>query len=109
MRIGKVIGNVTLGRVHETLVGGTLKLVVPLTLAELASDVAPQGESLVMWDDLGAGLGETVCFSEGGEAVQPFKPNVKPVDAYLAAILDKLNLDQGLIREMTKGQALSTK
>jgi ethanolamine utilization protein EutN len=84
------------------LVGGTLKLVVPLTTAELTSDAKPQGESLVVWDDLGAGIGETVCFSEGGEAVQPFKPNVKPVDAYLAAIIDTLNLDQRLIERMTK-------
>jgi ethanolamine utilization protein EutN len=104
MRIGKVIGNVTLSRVHETLVGGTLKLVVPLSLAELTADDQPQGESLVAWDDLGAGLGERVCFSEGGEAVQPFKPNVKPVDAYLAAILDNVNLDQRLIKEMTNSQ-----
>lgn len=104
MRIGRVIGNVTLSRVHETLVGGTLKLVVPLSLAELTANAQPLGESLVAWDDLGAGLGETVCFSEGGEAVQPFKPNVKPVDAYLAAILDNVNLDQRLIKEMTNSQ-----
>src|SRR4051812_27987645 len=104
MRIGKVIGNVALSQVHETLVGGTLKLVAPLTLAELASAAAPQGDSLVVWDDLGAGLGETVCFSEGGEAVQPFKPNVKPIDAYLAAILDNVNLDKSLVETMTKDE-----
>ena len=104
MRIGKVIGNVTLCQVHETLVGGSLKLVVPLTLAELAADAPPQGDSLVMWDDLGAGLGETVCFSEGGEAVQPFRPAVKPIDAYLAAILDNVNLDRETIQRMTKDQ-----
>jgi ethanolamine utilization protein EutN len=75
--------------------------VVPLSLSELTADAQPQGESLVAWDDLGAGLGETVCFSEGGEAVQPFKPNVKPVDAYLAAIIDALNVDQRLIDGMT--------
>ena len=104
MRIGKVIGNVTLSRVHETLVGGTLKRVVPLSLAELTAETTPQGESLVVWDDLGAGVGEMVCFSEGGEAVQPFRPNVKPVDAYLAAILDNVNLDRELIEGMTNDQ-----
>ena len=100
MRIGKVIGSVTLNQVHETFVGARLKLVVPLTTAELASGATPQGESLVVWDDLGAGPGEMVCFSEGGEAVQPFKPDVKPVDAYLAAILDNVNLDQDLVKRM---------
>jgi len=103
MRIGRVIGNVTLNRVHETFVGARLKLVVPLTTAELASSEPPQGESLVVWDDLGAGPGELVCFSEGGEAVQPFRPDVKPVDAYLAAILDNLNLDTKLIERMKNG------
>jgi ethanolamine utilization protein EutN len=103
MRIGKVIGNVTLSRVHETFVGAHLKLVVPMTAAELTSFSAPQGESLVVWDDLNAGPGETVCFSEGGEAVQPFKPEVKPVDAYLAAIIDTLNVDKKLVERMTNG------
>lgn len=102
MRIGKVIGNVTLNRVHETFVGTRLKLVVPMTLAELAAGSAPQGESLVVWDELGAGVGETVCFSEGGEAVQPFKPEVKPVDAYLSAILDNVNLDQKSVNSLLK-------
>ena len=103
MRIGKVIGNVTLSRVHETLVGAQLKLVVPMTAVELTSSSTPQGESLVVWDELNAGAGETVCFSEGGEAVQPFKPDVKPVDAYLAAIIDTLNVDKKLIERMTNG------
>jgi ethanolamine utilization protein EutN len=101
VRIGKVIGNVTLSRAHDTFQGARLRLVVPLTFAELASGAEPQGESLVLWDDLNAGLGSTVCFSEGGEAVQPFKPEVKPVDAYLAAILDDVNLDRGTIEQLT--------
>jgi len=75
-----------------------------MTASELTSISPPQGESLVVWDDLGAGLGETVCFSEGGEAVQPFKPDAKPVDAYLAAIIDTLNVDQRLIEGMTNVQ-----
>ena len=102
MRIGKVIGNVTLNRVHESFVGARLKLVVPMTLAELAAGSTPQGESLVVWDELGAGFGETVCFSEGGEAVQPFKPEVKPVDAYLSAILDNVNLNQQSVNSLLK-------
>jgi len=107
MRIGKVIGNVTLNRVHETFAAARLKMVVPLTLAELASGDAPQGESMVVWDDLGAGVGEMVCFSEGGEAVQPFRPEVKPVDAYLAAILDNVNLDKNMVRQITKLEKLT--
>jgi microcompartment protein CcmK/EutM len=101
MRIGKVIGNVTLSRCHETFNGSSLKLVVPLSLSDLASGAYPQSDSLVLWDDLGAGVGDTVCFSEGGEAVQPFKPDVKPVDAYLAAILDNVSLHNPTLQKLT--------
>jgi microcompartment protein CcmK/EutM len=30
--------------------------------------------------------------SEGSEAAQPFRPQIKPVDAYVAAILDEVHL-----------------
>jgi hypothetical protein len=33
-----------------------------------------------------------VAFSEGGEAAQPFRPHDKPVDAYIAALIDRLDL-----------------
>jgi microcompartment protein CcmK/EutM len=44
----------------------------------------------VVYDDLGAGPGSRIAFSEGGEAAQPFYPLDKPVDAYNAAILDTI-------------------
>jgi microcompartment protein CcmK/EutM len=44
----------------------------------------------VAWDDLGTGDGQLVAFSEGGEAAQPFDPLDRPVDAYVAAIIDRL-------------------
>jgi ethanolamine utilization protein EutN len=49
----------------------------------------------VAWDDLGAGEGQLVAFSEGGEAAQPFRPADKPVDAYVAALLDRLDITGG--------------
>jgi len=48
---------------------------------------------MVAWDDNGAGLGSLVAMSEGAEATQPFRPELKPVDAYASAILDEINLD----------------
>ncbi|MEO1990715.1 MAG: EutN/CcmL family microcompartment protein [Pirellulales bacterium] len=47
---------------------------------------------MVAWDDLGAGDGQLVAFSEGGEAAQPFRPEHKPVDAYISALIDHLEL-----------------
>jgi ethanolamine utilization protein EutN len=92
MRIAKVIGKVVLSRSHRSFAGSSLRLAVPMTLAELASGTEPAGESLVVWDDLGAGNGSLIALSESGEAAQPFRPEIKPVDAYNSAILDDLTL-----------------
>ena len=91
MRIAKVVGTVTLNRCHPSFNGARLRLVVPLSLAELRGE-APQANEMVAWDDNGAGIGSLVAISEGAEASQPFRPDLKPVDAYAAAILDEVNV-----------------
>ena len=91
MRIGKTIGTVTLVEPHPTMRGGVLRLVVPLATSDLKAGKGP-AEPLVAWDDLGAGDGQLVAFSEGGEAAQPFRPDDKPVDAYIAALIDHLEV-----------------
>lgn len=93
MRIAQVIGTVTLNRCHPTFVGARLRLVVPLSLDDLTGKTEPAAEPLVLWDELGAGLGDRVAMSEGPEAAQPFRPEIKPVDAYNSAILDHLEID----------------
>lgn len=92
MRIGEVIGSVTLNRAHRSLPAAAYRLTIPLTLAELADGAGGQGETLVVYDDLGAGNGSLIAVSEGGEAAQPFLPDDTPVDAYNAAILDHLQI-----------------
>jgi microcompartment protein CcmK/EutM len=47
MRIAEVIGTVTLSRCHPTFIGGTLKLVTPLTLAELKSGSHGKADTIV--------------------------------------------------------------
>ncbi len=92
MRIGEIIGTVTLNRWHPSLAGGRFKLVVPLSLADLTGEGRKPAEELTLYDELGAGMGSRVAFSEGREAAQPFHPEVKPIDAYCAAILDTVNI-----------------
>jgi ethanolamine utilization protein EutN len=92
MRIGKVIGNVTLNRAHPSLTGAAHKLAVPLSLENLIGRSDALGEEIVVYDELGAGTGACIAVSEGREAAQPFHPDIKPIDAYNAAILDKIAL-----------------
>ena len=94
MRIGEVIGTVTLNRSHPSLEGLRLRIVVPLSLANLVGTAKPAADDLVVVDVLGAGVGSRIAFSEGPEAAQPFRPEVKPVDAYNTAILDHLDFTQ---------------
>ncbi|HTU24373.1 MAG TPA: EutN/CcmL family microcompartment protein [Pirellulales bacterium] len=92
MRIGKTIGTVTLSRCHASLTGGSYRLVVPLSLDNLLGRSAAETEPLVVYDDLGTGMGDVVAFTEGAEATQPFYPNTKPIDAYNAALLDAIQI-----------------
>jgi microcompartment protein CcmK/EutM len=93
MRIAEVIGTVTLSRAHPTLMGLRLLIGVPFSLKALRQDSSPDGEDLVILDQLGAGNGSRIGFSEGGEAAVPFHPEKKPVDAYCACILDDLTVN----------------
>ena len=95
MRVADVIGRVTLSKGHASVRGGTWLLAVPLTLEGIEGIEAGRGEAIVVYDELGAGSGATIAVSEGTEAAAPFYPNVKPIDAYNAAILDQLEVEHG--------------
>ena len=92
MRIAEVIGTVTLSRVHPSLAGARWVLGVPYSLKALRAGAAPDGEDLVIFDNLGSGVGDRIGFSEGGEAAAPFYHEKKPVDAYCACLLDRVIL-----------------
>ena len=91
MRIAEVIGTVTLSRMHPALERARWIIGVPFSLQALQSN-SPDGEDLVIYDELGAGHGQRIGVSEGVEASAPFHPNKKPVDAYCAAILDQVSI-----------------
>lgn len=99
MRIARIIGCVTLGHRIEGLRSGRLLVADALDGACLDSlpgqsgRDTPMPESLVLYDELGAGVGQLVAVSEGREAAMPFWPERVPVDAYCAAILDTLVIE----------------
>ena len=92
MRIGEVIGTVTLNRRHPSLTGARIKLVVPLSLDDLTGGGGEPADEIAVFDELGAGVGHRIAISEGREAAVPFYPDVKPIDAYNAAILDNVSI-----------------
>ncbi len=92
MRLGKVIGRVTLSQSIPAFEGGRWLVVNPYTRDRFQSgDTPPSGmcaePSLVIFDALGGDLGQTVGFIEGREAAVPF-PEPTPVDAINAALVD---------------------
>jgi ethanolamine utilization protein EutN len=92
MRLGHVIGKVTLSRQDPSYRGGSLLVVQPLSAAQFADPAArgpAGGASLVVYDRLGAGPGHILGFTEGSEAAMPFSEPT-PVDAYSAALIDEI-------------------
>jgi ethanolamine utilization protein EutN len=92
MRVAEVIGTVTLSRPHPSLKGFRFVIGVPFSAAALRANADPDGDDLVIYDDLGASPGGRIAFSESGEAAAPFYPEKKPIDAYCAALLDTLTI-----------------
>ncbi|HEY1921701.1 MAG TPA: EutN/CcmL family microcompartment protein [Tepidisphaeraceae bacterium] len=89
MRVGKVIGRVTLNPMYPTLVGGRFLLVEVQDRFSLSGKTRRSAESLVVYDELGAAEGDLISFTESREACMPFYPEkIVPLDAYNAAILD---------------------
>ena len=94
MRLGTVIGRVTLSVAAPALEGARWLIVSPFTREHFQQGTeTPAGlsndPSLVVYDALGGGVGQTIGFVEGREAAQPFE-NPTPVDAINAALVDEI-------------------
>ena len=94
MRLGTVIGRVTLSETVPALKGARWLIVTPFTREHFQrGDASPAGmskdPSLVVYDDLGGAVGQTIGFVEGREAASPFD-GPAPVDAICAALVDEI-------------------
>ncbi|MEX2672151.1 MAG: EutN/CcmL family microcompartment protein [Phycisphaeraceae bacterium] len=99
MRLAWVTGRLTLSRGVPDFKPGSWLVCEALDAAALEGDamkpgkrVKPMPESLIVYDRMGAGVGDLIAFSEGGEATQPFRPDRVPIDAYCAAIIDSVHI-----------------
>jgi carbon dioxide concentrating mechanism protein CcmL len=87
MRMGTVIGRVTLSVRSPKYTGERLLVTLPWK-TDTFSGADKYDPAIVVYDQLGAGVGQQIAISEGREAACPFeKPT--PVDAYCAALVDE--------------------
>lgn len=100
MKIHQVLGSVTLSRCHAGYVGARLLATIPLDAELLGGAANPDADMVVVWDELGAGEGAKIAVSDGAEAAQPFRPEIKAVDAYCAAILDVVHIDPTALKQL---------
>lgn len=94
MKLGTVIGRVTLSRTCPGMEGARWLLVSPFSREQYA--LGADGPlkmgtepSLVIYDSLGGGVGQTIGYVEGREAAQPFDVP-PPIDAINAALIDDI-------------------
>jgi microcompartment protein CcmK/EutM len=100
MRLAIVRGHVTLSPAVPELIGKTLVVLEPVTMANLvAKNGLGGGKSLVAVDALGAAKGQMVAFTEGSEATNPYWPNRVPIDAYCSLIVDSITTGNAQFQE----------
>lgn len=88
MRLGTVIGRVTLSSRSPRYSGERLLLTLPWK-RETYSGADTFDPAIVVYDQLGANPGQRIAISEGREAACPFQTPT-PVDAYCAALVDEI-------------------
>jgi carbon dioxide concentrating mechanism protein CcmL len=94
VRLGVVVGRVVLNQATPALRGGRWLVVSPFTRQHMpAGGSSPAGLSpaptLVVYDDIGAGPGNTIGFVEGREAAVPLDAPA-PIDALDVALVDEI-------------------
>ena len=94
MKLGAVIGRVTLSQTVPPLIGARWLLVSPFTRDhyQQGTETPPglsQDPSLIVYDNLGGGVGQTIGYVEGREAAQPFDQPT-PIDAVNVALVDEI-------------------
>ena len=94
MKLGTVIGRVTLSKSVDLLKGGRFLVVSPFNREQFTKGLAAGAgmgtdPSLVVYDDIGGGVGDVIGYEEGAEAAQPFEVS-PPIDAINCALVDEM-------------------
>jgi len=94
MKLGTVIGRVTLSKTMPGVIGARWLIVSPFSREHYqrgAGQAAAPGKepSVIVYDNLGAAAGHTIGYIEGREAASPFDEPT-PIDAINAALVDEI-------------------
>ena len=98
MKPARVIGTVTMSVSDPAFKGARWLIVSPQGPEELSgrnTSGVSKDWTPVVYDNLGAGLGESILYVEGSEATQPFEGPI-PLDAINVAITDTLSFQPRL-------------
>ena len=88
MKIARSIGSVTLSRCHPAMERATLRVVEVVDSFDRLDEPCLGGDTIVAWDLCSVGVGDLVALAEGPESAQPFRPEIKPLDASIVARID---------------------
>lgn len=88
------MGRVTLSKSVDLLKGGRFLVVSPFSREQYAAGLGVKpgmgkDPSLVVYDNLGGGVGDVIGYEEGREAAQPFDVS-PPIDAINSALVDEM-------------------
>ena len=93
MKLGKVVGNVVSTRKDEGLVG--TKLLIVRYLHPESGTLRESGDSEVVVDTVGAGIGDTVLLVAGSSATRYVKGYEKtPTDVTIVGVVDSAEVQE---------------
>ena len=94
MKLARVIGRVVLSKKDSALKSGFLLMVSPLDKTQYKNkadtSLSKTQFNLIVYDNLGASMGDIIGYVEGAEATAAFKEPT-PIDAYNVGIVEKFN------------------
>ena len=94
MKLARVIGRVVLSKKDVALKGGFLVIASPLDKSQYKNkadkSLSKTQFNLIIYDNIGASMGDIIGYVEGAEATAAFKEPI-PIDAYNVGIVEKFN------------------
>ena len=93
MKIARTIGTVTLSRFHPAMTASNLRLVEIVDDIDRVDERPLGGDSIFVLGRSVKGSKDLVALAEGPESAQPFRPDMKPLDASIVALLDEIDLN----------------